>query len=61
MSDKIQFLATLPPIQSAYNIGGEEGDGARIKIDVPGSDLPQILKLLTMRGKVFRVTVEVDE
>lgn len=57
---KIEFSASLPPIQSALNISGN-GDGARIKLDVPGSDMAQVLKLVLLTGKVFKVTVEAEE
>lgn len=56
--DKISFVASLPPIQSALNIGGAEGDSSRVKLDVPGSETAEVVKLLLLRGKAFRVTVE---
>jgi len=62
MSEKIQFYASLPPIQSAYNIDGREGEGARIKFDVPGTDVEAIAEMIfRARGKLLRVTVEVEE
>ena len=54
---KIQFLATLPAIQSALNISGG-GDGARIKLDIPQTDLAEAIKLSLLQGKVFKVTIE---
>lgn len=51
----ITFTASLPPIQSALSFGS---DGARIKLDIPESDLPAALKLVMLKGKVFKVTVE---
>jgi len=62
MTEKISFFASFPPIGSAYNIDGREGEGARIKLDVPGTDVEAILQLVTgARGKLLRVTVEVEE
>lgn len=58
--EKIEFRATLPPIGSAINLSGQEGDGARIKLDVPGTDFVEILKLSALKGKPLKVTVEVD-
>ena len=58
---KIEFIASLPAIQSALTVSGN-GDGARLKLDVPGTDMPQVLKLLLMTGRSFRVTIqEVDD
>lgn len=57
--DAIQFLATIRPIQSALSISGNE-DGARLTLDIPESELPAIARLLLMRGKVLRVTVEIE-
>ena len=54
---EIEFTASLPDIQSAISIGG---DGARIKLDVPESELMAVLKLTALRGQVFRVSVEVE-
>ena len=55
--EKITFVASLPPIQSAINIDGQ-GNGARIKLDIPASDIESVVKLTGMRGKVFKVTIE---
>ncbi|MFA5558761.1 MAG: hypothetical protein WDA59_04780 [Methanofastidiosum sp.] len=54
---KIEFIASLPPIQSAISIDGI-GDGARIKIDIPASELSSIIKLQLLTGKSFKVTIE---
>lgn len=56
--EKIEFIASLPPIQSALNIGGAEGDVSRVKLDVPGTEIAQVVKLLLLRGKTFKVTIE---
>jgi hypothetical protein len=55
--NKIEFIATLPPIQSAINLDGQ-GDGARIKLDIPASEIDQVLKLQRLAGKTFRVIIE---
>lgn len=52
---KIEFIASLPPIQSAIQLDGLEG--ARIKMDVPESAMLAVLKLSTLKGKTFRVTI----
>ncbi len=60
MPEKIQFIASIPPIQSAVNIGGDQA--ARIKLDIPSSELPEVLKMVGFySGKSFKVTVEPDE
>ena len=55
--DKITMIASLPPIQSAVNLDGQEGN-ARIKIEVPQSELPQVIRLMLYRGQAFRLTIE---
>ena len=55
--EKIEFIASLPPIQSAVSVSGN-GDGARVKLDVPGSEMSEVLKLLLLTGKSFKVTIE---
>lgn len=58
MTEEIRFIASLPPIQSAINLGGAEGDSSRIKLDVPGTEVAAVVKLLLLRGKAFKVIIE---
>jgi len=51
----IEFLASLPDIQTAISIGG---DGARVRLDIPETDLAQAIKLVLMKGKCFKVRIE---
>lgn len=51
-----EFVATLPPIQSAVSVSGH-GEGARIKLDIPGSDLIEALKLTMIPGVLLRVVI----
>ena len=55
--DKIEFIASLPPIQSAINIDGQ-GNGARIKLDIPASELIYVIALQKYIGESFRVVIE---
>jgi hypothetical protein len=56
--DRAEFMASLPPIQSALKIG----DGAtRVQFDIPQSELSEALKLATMHGKRLRVVVAVED
>ena len=52
----VSFLASLPPIASAISIAGV--GGARIKLDVDESQMGALMWLATLRGQVFRVTIE---
>lgn len=55
--DKFSFIASLPPIQSAISVSGQ-GDGARIKLDIPQSELAAIINLQLLSGQSFKVTIE---
>jgi len=55
--EKIVFTASLPDILSAINIAGQDGN-SRIKLDIPASDVAAVVKLIEMRGQVFKVTIE---
>ena len=57
--DKISFIASLPSIQSAILISGD-GNGAKIKLEVPQSEISEVLKLASLYGKCFKVTIEVQ-
>jgi len=53
---KIEFIASLPDIQSAISIGG---DGAtRVKLDIPESELSEAVKLVMLKGQAFKVKIE---
>jgi len=55
--EKLQFIASLPPITSAIQISGS-GDGAIVKLELPASEIYSIVQLQLLTGKVFRVTIE---
>ena len=54
---KIEFIASLPPIMSAISVDGV-GNGARIKLDIPASEMLQVVQLQTFVGKLFKITIE---
>lgn len=54
---KIIFTASFPPIMSAITVDGVNGN-ARIKLDIPASDMLQVVQLQTMVGKAFKVVIE---
>ena len=56
MSEALTFLASIAPLQSAIQISSD--GGARVKIDIPEDEMPAIVRLMLMRGKVLRITVE---
>jgi hypothetical protein len=58
MSEPLTFLASIAPLQSAITIASD--GGARVKIDIPEEEMPAIVRLMLMRGKVLRITVEVQ-
>lgn len=60
MSDEpLTFLASIAPLQSAITVASD--GGARVKLDIPEDEMPAIVRLLLMRGKVLRITVEVQQ
>lgn len=58
--EPIQFVATIPDLQSAISLGGY---GARIKLDIPETDVPAVLKLhrLSKNRLIQIVAVVIDE
>ena len=59
-SAKSQFKPSFPPIQSAIKIYGN-GDGMRIQLDIPKSEMAEAVKLLAMTEKILTVTIEEDD
>ena len=54
--DEAVFLFTFPPIQSAIKIHGE-GEGMRVQLEIPESEMGQALKLLAWRGVVLEARI----
>ena len=54
--EPIEFIASIAPLDSAIQVSSH--GGARIKIDIPESEMPAIVRLMLMRGMTLRVTVE---
>jgi len=57
MSEHVTFLASFPAIQTAIKRSGN-GDGMRIQLDIPESEMPNAALLLAWTQKRLRVTVE---
>ncbi len=58
--DKATFLAAFPATQSAMRIHGS-GDGMRIELDIPASEMAEAVKLQLWTQRVLRVTVEPED
>ena len=57
---KINFFASLPDILSAVSLSGFKDSGARIKLDIPASDVGAIVLLQQKgAGHLLKVTIEV--
>lgn len=54
---KISFVGIIPALQSAIQISGN-GDGAKIRLEAPESELPEVIKLILLRGKALKISVE---
>ena len=50
------FAASIPDIMSGIKTGS---DGMRFQLDIPESEMGQAVKLIAMRGKRLKVTIEV--
>lgn len=55
--NKIVFLASASPTQSFWKRHGS-GEGVRIQLDIPESEIGDAIWLQMMTNKVLRVTVE---
>ena len=53
----ITFAASLPPIQSAILLDGN-GDGARVKLDIPRTDVQAALQLQGWAESLLIVTIK---
>ena len=55
--EKIEFIASLSQIMSAIQVDGMDGN-SRVKLDIPASEIEAVMKLIAMKGQVFKVTIE---
>ena len=58
--EKIEFIASIAPLLSAIQLDGLDGN-SRIKLDIPASEIEAILKLISMKGQAFKVTIEEEK
>lgn len=58
-TDPLVFIASIAPLQTAISIASD--GGARVKVDIPESELEAIRTLLGMRGKRLIMTVQVAD
>ena len=56
MTNPITFKASFPAIASAIIISGD-GNGLRIKLDIPETELMQALSLLAMHGAKIKAAI----
>ena len=57
---KVEFIATLPAIQSALTVSGDNS-GGKIKLEFDNSQTPEAIKVLLLAGKLFKVTITEEE
>jgi hypothetical protein len=59
-ADAVTFRAAFPAIQGAIRVTGN-GDGMRIQLDIPETELPNAVRLIAWRENVLVVTVTADD
>lgn len=52
----IEFIASLPDIQSAIQVSGN--GAVRVKLDIPESEIANAVKLVMLKGQAFKVCIE---
>jgi len=57
LMEKIEFIASIAPLLSAIQLDGMDGN-SRVKLDIPASEIEAVMKLIAMKGQVFKVTIE---
>ena len=55
--EPISFIASLPDLQSSITMNPVDRS-ARIKLDIPGSDIAQVVSLLQISDMALKVTIE---
>lgn len=60
MADSATFRCAFPGIQTAIKLHGM-GDGMRIQLDIPESEMAEAVKLLAWRQRILVVRVEPEQ
>ena len=58
-SEPVSFIASIPPIDTAIKIHGQEG--ARLVLDVADTELGNFFPITLLRGMILRVTIEAEK
>lgn len=56
---ELSFIASLADVMTAITISGE--GATRVKFDIPESEIANAVKLVLLKGKAFRVSIETIE
>lgn len=57
---RITFQASIPAIQSAMSVGGDQS--TRLKLDIPASEIAAMVAMMGYAcGKLLSVTVETED
>ena len=54
----VTLLASIPEIKSAILIAGD--DGGQLKLDIPETEVHNLLQLVALRGRVLKITIEAE-
>lgn len=60
VKESATFFAAFPAIQTAIKIHGN-GEGMRIQLDIPESEMGEAARLLLWRQRVLRVRIEPEQ
>lgn len=55
MVKEIKLIASFPPVTGAIKLDGQ-GDGARLEIDIPRTEIKKVPELYNLMGTVFELT-----
>lgn len=55
-----RFAASLPPTASALKVHGTDGE-VRLQLSIPGSHMADALRVLSLAGTTFTVTIHAGE
>lgn len=55
----VSVIGQIAPVDYAIRISGDAG--ARLTLDIPDSEVQNLLPLWAMRGKLIRITIELAD
>lgn len=61
MDNSVTFMASIATGPTAWQISGDSPPSAKLRIEIPSSEIHKVMPVILMGEKPLRVTIAVDQ